>query len=175
MSMLKSIQNAVLRAALGNRVMTRIALAIGSSNLGFTTAAAFSYCVNGLTYATSGATVANLVPTHDSFGVPLTASKPAFVQPVSSTVHYVLGINAAGGVAISQGSYSGQVIRDTADLSKVLTGDGAIPAEPGGYVAFGLITVATNGSTTFTPGTTALNASGVTATFRGVAMLPESI
>ncbi len=80
-----------------------------------------------------------------------------------------------GTVAVVQGSYSGQSVTFMPDLSKIMTGNGDIPDEPNGYTAIGAIKVATAAATTFTPGTTLLDAVGITATYFDVSVLPESL
>ncbi len=56
-----------------------------------------------------------------------------------------------------------------------MVGDGDIPDEPAGYTAIGAIKVVTAAETTFTPGTTLLDAAGITATYFDVAVLPETL
>ena len=97
------------------------------------------------------------------------------MQPVLTTAYYVIALDAAGTVAVVQGSYAGQAITFANDLSKVLIGTGAIPDEPAGYTAIGVIKVALAGAATFTPGTTALDAANVTATYFDVAILPATL
>lgn len=73
---------------------------------------------------------------------------------VSSWQKYLLLLDASGTASIQEG------VQSTTSAAAVKM---ARPAA--GQTVIGVITVATNGSTTFIPGTTALNAAGITATF----------
>ena len=57
----------------------------------------------------------------------------------------------------------------------MLTGTGGIPALPAGYCPIGAIKVKTAAATTFTPGTTALDAAGLTVTFTDLSQLPLTL
>ncbi|TXH15301.1 MAG: hypothetical protein E6R03_07405 [Hyphomicrobiaceae bacterium] len=85
-----------------------------------------------------------------------------YVQPVSTTVYYTIGVNAAGTVKVYQGSYLNQPLGAP---TPGVYGDGLVPDVETGYAAIGGIKIVTNGATTFTLGTTALDAAGVTATY----------
>jgi hypothetical protein len=84
--------------------------------------------------------------------IPITASA---AQPASTTRYYLISIDAAGTVTTSAG-----VTR-------------TVPAPPVGSVAIGVMRVVTGAGTTFTPGTTALNAAGVTTTFANLVRYPR--
>lgn len=173
MSRLSSIASASLQKVLGNRCYTKAVLARdadAATKLQTTNAA--TYSVGGVLYSKSALNDQAATVTHRFNGDAVTTADPAYVQPSNTKVKYVVALDAAGNVAVVQGSYAGQTIAFKADLSKVLTGTGDFPAEPAGYTAIGYFTVETNASATFTPGTTALNAAGVTATFFDVAVLP---
>lgn len=88
---------------------------------------------------------------------------------------YVLALNSAGTLAVVQGSYAGQSITYKADKSKVLTGNGGVPALPAGYCPIGAIKVKTAAATTFTPGTTPLDAAGLTVNFIDLSQLPLTL
>ena len=93
-----------------------------------------------------------------------------YTQPASTTVYYVLGVNAAGTVYCFQGTYTGQTQNPLrADFS---VGDGSIPDVPDGVTPFGMIKVVT-GATTFLPGTDALDKASVTFTFYDLAVIPS--
>jgi len=113
--------------------------------------------------------------THRFDGKPVTVADPAYVQPINTTVIYVLALNAAGTVAVVQGTYAGQQITYGSDLSKIVTAGGGVPNLPAGYTAIGAIKVVTNGVATFTAGTTALDAAGLTVTYSDLALLPVSL
>jgi hypothetical protein len=64
------------------------------------------------------------------------------------------------------------LMRDSANVASIIEGIPAstaagvrFPALPANKACVGYVQVATNGATTFTPGVTALNAAGITATF----------
>lgn len=173
MSSLATIQHSAIRRALGNRVLSKPGLAVDGVNMD--SAAAIVYTIDGVTYSKAQLADQDMAVTHDCFAKPITAVNLAYEQPISTTVFYVMAINANGDIAIVQGDYAGQVIADEVDLSRVNEGTGAIPPEPEGYTAFGLVKVATNSSATFTPGTTSMAASGVTTTVYDVSMLPASM
>lgn len=73
-------------------------------------------------------------------------------QAVSTYCLYLVSINASGTVAITKGT---EVATDTAVL----------PALPASSAPLGYIKIVTDGSTTFTSGTTDLGAAGITETF----------
>ena len=173
MSRLSSIASASLRAVLGNRCLNRAVLARDADTATtIQTTNAVDYSIGGVIYSKALFNNQSFAVTHGHDGRAVTAARPAYVQPAQTTVQYVVALDKAGAVAIVQGTYAGQEMRDDYDVAKVLVGDGDIPEEPAGYTAIGLVTVATAAATTFTPGTTALNASGVTATFADVTVLP---
>lgn len=173
MSRLSSLASASLRKVLGNRCLTKAVLARDADTATTVqTTNATTYSVNGVLYSKAALNNQSVVVTHRHDGTPVTAAQPQFVQPVGTKVKYVVALDAAGNVAIVQGSFAGQVIRDPANLALVITGDGDIPEEPEGYTAIGYFEVALANAATFTPGTTALNATDVTSTFFDVSVLP---
>lgn len=176
MSRISSIANAGLRLVLGNRCHTKATLAInagGAATVKTTGATIFS--VGGVLYTKAALAAQSLAITHRLDGTPVTAAEPAYVQPALTTVVYVVALNKDGTVAVVQGSYAGQAVTFRPDLTKIMTGDGDIPDEPVGYTAIGYIKVATAAATTFTPGTTLLDAAGITATYVDVSVLPDSL
>jgi hypothetical protein len=76
------------------------------------------------------------------------------VVAISSWQKYLLCLDSAGAASIVAGTAS------TVSAAAV-----TLPTLPTSKAVIGVLTIATNGSTTFTPGTTALNAAGITATF----------
>lgn len=124
------------------------AVAITTDKTKFKTTATIAYLLNGLFY-----------------------SKAATDNLVFSSGHTALGNNqaclfglfldASGNVSTTQGPI-------------VSAGDPCpVPAAPGNAAIFGLIKVVT-GAATFTPNTTAFDASGVTTTFLNAARMPGS-
>lgn len=76
------------------------------------------------------------------------------VLAISSWRKYALVVDNAGTATVVAGTDS--------TVSAAAAG---LPALPAGKCVFGILTVATNGATTFTPGTTLLGAAGITATY----------
>ncbi len=77
------------------------------------------------------------------------------VQPVNTTAYYVVALDTLGGVTTTQGFVT-------------------VPDVGNGMVPVGIIKVVTNGATTFTANTTALDAVGLTVTYFDVSVLPSS-
>jgi hypothetical protein len=172
MSSLSEIQSAVVAKVLGNRCQGKAVLAINAASAATVkTTNAITYTVNGVALTKTALAAQSMVPTHDAYGDPVAVGILAYVQPASTTVYYVISLNAAGTVAISQGSYAGQTQVYPTNLSKTAIGNGVVPVEPTGYTGVGIVKVVT-GATTFTPGTTALDAALVTATYFDVDVLP---
>ncbi|WOB06471.1 hypothetical protein [Piscinibacter gummiphilus] len=172
---ISEIASAALKAMFNNRTCTKATLAINAGGAATVrTTGATIYLIDGVYYTKAALAAQSIAVTHRFNGDAVTTADPAYVQPQNSTVIYVLALNAAGTVAVVQGSYAGQAITFSTDLSKVFTGAGGVPNLPAGYVPFGAIKVVT-GATTFTPGTTLLDAANVTATYFDLAHLPESL
>ena len=95
-----------------------------------------------------------------------------YVQPANTTVYYVIGVTAGGAWRVVQGTHDGQVLSELLGISE--RGRSFIPDVPTeGFTPVAVMKVVT-GATTFTPGTTALNAANVTTTFRNVTVLPAA-
>lgn len=176
MSSLNSIVSAEVRKAIGNRCASKATLAINAGGAATVkTTGTTNYTIDGVYYAKAALSAQSIAVTHDCFGSPVAAGVAAYVQPTNTTVFYVISLNAAGTVAVSQGSYAGQTQTFANDLGKIYTGTGAIPVEPAGYTAIGVIKVAPTSAVTFTPGTTLLDAANLNATFYDVDVLPASL
>ena len=122
---------------------------------------AFAYTNNGIQLTKAALAAQSIVPTHTGNGKFVGG---AYVQPVSTTVYYTLGLDALGAVTVVQGSFVGQLgLPGAAGTSAA--GDGTLPESPVGSTPVGVIKVVTNGATTFTPGTTALDAAGLTVSY----------
>lgn len=135
----------------GNAVFDKADLAIGTTTSQISHSA-IEYMIDGLMYS--------LAASADK------ATGAAAEQAVSTTALYLLGVNAAGSIT---------VVKSDEVLTALLTNDVESidwPVMTAGYVPFGAIKIVTNSSTTFTLGTTALNASGVTATYYDIGQLP---
>jgi len=85
-----------------------------------------------------------------------------------STRLFLLGLNAAGALSVVPGAFV-----DSADLA---AGRVALqfPDEPFGVCVIGALRVAVTAGTSFTPGATALGATGVTSTFLNLADVPAN-
>jgi hypothetical protein len=156
----------ILNSALGT---PSPALAIGTVTSGFNTTNAIQYTIEGIKYSiaavTSQAHVADA-----TLQAAVTNRTGFYIQPVSSTVYYLLLADASGNIRTLQGTFANQTF--TGSWGAVI-GSGNVP-QPDSTVwaPWGLIKVVTNGSTTFTPGTTLHGAAGVTSTFINIAVVP---
>lgn len=170
MAKLSDMTLAPLVALLGFMTLNKPVLAINAASAATVkTTNAVNYTSNGVSLSKAALSAQSIAVTHTMNG---TVAGGAYVQPASTTVYYTLGVDNAGAITVSQGSYAGQnnsVVQ--AGVSAV--GTGAVPDVPAGVTPFGVVKVVTNGSTTFTAGTTALDAAGVTATYFDVAVLPS--
>lgn len=176
MSRISTLASDSLRKVLGNRCHTKATLAINAGGAAtIKTTGATIYSIGGVLYTKAALSAQSLAVTHRLDGTPVTTAEPAYVQPAGTTVIYVVALNAAGTVAVVQGSYKGQAVTFKPDLTKIWTGNGDIPEEPSGYTAIGAVKVTTAPATTFTPGTTVLDAAGITATYFDVSVLPETL
>lgn len=134
--------------------------------------------IGGVTRTRAALTGQSLAPTHDIFGQ---ANTSRYTQPINTTVYYVLGVDAAGAVAVVQGTFQGQNlvppvtagVGALANSGTSFVGDGGIPNLPDGFAPFGLMKAVTNASATFQPGVTGLDAAGLTLTFWDINLIPE--
>lgn len=126
---------------------TSAGLAEGTNAATFKTANTLTYTANGV-FASKGAT--------DN----LTFSSGARAVPAASACLFAVWIDAAGNITTTQGPIVGS------------TEDCPVPVTVGGLSLVGLIRVVTDGSTTFTAGTTDLGASGVTDTYYNCSVMP---
>lgn len=88
------------------------------------------------------------------------------VQSALTTCLYLISLSTAGAVTVTKGK---EVATDA-----LANGDVSLnfPDNPDGLVVIGAMRVATAAATTFTCGTTALDASGVTASFLNLVDIP---
>lgn len=87
-------------------------------------------------------------------------SSGATVVPASSACLFAVWINAAGTVSTTQGP----IVASTDECP--------VPTTVSGVTLVGLIKVVTDGSTTFTAGSTDLGASGITDTYYDCSVMP---
>ena len=151
---------------------------IGATASAITTGNAIGYAIGGVirTLAAQTNTALSALVQADFLTAPQIAAgqeyrQPSgsfgfYVQPASTTVYYVLCVNAAGTVRVVQGTYDGQPI---SYQGTSMVGKSVIPDIPDAFVAFAVLKVISGGST-FTPATTALTSIG---TFIDVNVLPE--
>lgn len=175
MAKIAGLTSADLRI-LANMNVTRGVLAINAASAATVkTTNAIVYLVDGIFYnkaalsaqALSALAASDLPASLSNWLQPSGLNGAFYVQPTGKTVYYVLAMNAAGTVKVVQGTYDGQELLPGVNSA---VGKSIVPDVPAPFVPFGLIKVVT-GSATFTPATTALDASNITFTFYDVGML----
>lgn len=171
MSKTNDITNAAIRELLANRTYVKATLAINAASAATVkNTGAIIFSVDGVMYTKAALAAQSIAVTHNYLGV----AGGAYVQPVSTTVFYVLSLDATGAVSVVQGTFAGQDLSQR-NMGTSAKGTGALPDPRDGTAPFGVIKVVTNGVATFTAGTTALDAAGVTATYFDVSILPASL
>lgn len=176
MTTLAKINDVGLRRAIGDRCYSKATLAINLAGAAtIKSAGATTYTVDGIFYSKAALAAQSIAVTHNLFGFAVSgagASGPAaYVQPANSTVIYVIALKADGTVGVVQGGYNGQSV--TLPGGVVMVSKGEVPEVPVGYTPIGTLKVVT-GATTFTPGTTLLDAANVTVTYTDVSLLPAT-
>ncbi len=168
MSNLSDITSAPIRDMLGNRSTAKAILAINAASAATVkTTGALAYTVDGIQYAKAILSAQSIAVTHDANGA---SAAGGYVQPAGTTAYLTLGVNAAGTISVSQGSYVGQDV-SLGQAGTTALGNGRVPPAPSGYTPFGVMKVVL-GATTFTPGTTLLDAANVTVSYFDIAVLP---
>lgn len=156
----------------GSMCLTKATLAINASSAATVkTTGATTISVGGVMKSFSALSAAALTAMSDSDVTGFVQPRGAagfYTQPVSTTAYYVLAHNGTS-LRVIQGTYAGQPMQP---YGIGAVGNGKVPKCPDGWVPFGIIKVVTDGSTTFAPGTTALDASGLTVTFFDIAVNP---
>jgi hypothetical protein len=123
--------------------------------------AGVDYAINGIAY--HKADTDNLaLASYD------TTDDPVSTVPVSSTVLFLVLLDASGNVKIRQGT---DVLTASLTAGEVSLD---LPSVPDGYCAIGAIKVVTSASATFLAGTTDLGAAGITDTYYDLASPPAS-
>lgn len=177
MSALNEVANAMLRKAFGNSCIIKGAIAINAGGAAtIKTTGALTYGVDGILYNKNALAAQSIAVTHDAFGNVVGGQNlPAYVQPGGTSVYYLLCLNAAGNVAVVQGTYLNQAMQYP-DNQRTLVGTGNVPQwEPAGYTAFGLIKVVTGAAVPFTPGTTPLDTAGLVVTYLDLEYIPTNL
>lgn len=131
-----------------NRSFMKGGLAEGTNAATIKTVAAVDYCINGLMY--SKAITDNIAITAGS------------VQAISTFCKYLVSIDAAGTVTTTAGN-----VAASAALALV-------PDLPASSAPLGYFQIATDGVTTYTPGTTDNGAAGITDTYQDMSSMVKS-
>lgn len=174
MSTLKAQPSYDQRRLLGDRCYVYSTLAINAASAATVkTTGAVIYSVDGVMYSKAALSAQAITITHDQFGRDVTTqpSIAKYVQPVNTTVYYLLGVNAAGTICSVQGGYAGQTLTVN---GAAFVSDGSMPVLPAGYAPIGVIKIAPTVAATFDPGTTLLDATNVNATYFNVSTLPTA-
>ena len=166
----------VRRVLAATTTSAHVLAATGGATATVATTGAIVSQIDGITRSRAALSAQSIAPTHDIFG---SANSAVYAVPVGQTIYTVLGVNAAGAIAVVQGTFAGQnlVPSPTAGVGALtqagtsFVGDGSIPNLPDGFAPLGLIRTVTT-SATFTPGTTLLNAAGITHAFFDIGLIP---
>lgn len=181
MPRLSDITNNAIKTLLGYKNNTRAVLAINAGSAATVkTTSAYEYLNNGVLKTKTALSAQSLVPAGYMFNWQGNAVSAFYVQPVLTTVYYTLSLNSSGTLCVSQGNYTGQMLTNDPTLGlgnsvagATWRGDGSMPDVPAGNTAVGIIKVVLANAATFTPGTTALDATDVTATYTDISVMPD--
>jgi len=150
----------------GNLALNSGALAAGTNTGTIKTTAAIAYTIDGV--FKSKATTDNIsIAVSGPSGVYSDPGNGSFTgQTGGSTRIYGLFLDAAGAVSVVPGAI--------ANTAKLAAGTESLqwPAAQRNKACFGALRIAVTAGTTFIPGTTALDASGVTGTFYNLSSVP---
>ena len=165
-------QSSIPGRQFGQMCFTKAARAIGTAPTGFNTTGTTTYTIDGVfkTFAAQTSRAFVSPAPLNSAGTATDTAPGYVVQGVNSTIYYTVGVDVNGNFGVAQGQPNGPV---TSPIGIGAYGSGNVPDLPMGWCPFGLVKVVTTASTTFTPGTTALNAAGITATFYDQALIPS--
>lgn len=141
----------------GNIVLAKAGLAGSANNIAFNTTNNVVYTVDGVAYSKAAANNVAFSSGHTALAA-------------GCECIFAVWVDSSGNITTTQGA-----IVDTASLSggtgtKVV----AMPDVVASKALIGLIKVKTAGAATFTPNTTAMNASNVTTTFYDTSVMPGS-
>jgi len=169
MPSLADVQSQAVRTLLANRSLSKATLAINAGSAATIKTTGTNYfTIDGIQYSYAALSAQALAA--DATQQALISGQAGFyVQPISKTVYYVIGINSSGTVKCFQGTYTGQTFTNFVGRA----GDSLIPDIGNSYCPIGMIKVVT-GSATFTPATTALDAANITFTFYDLSVLPST-
>lgn len=164
---LNEINNEVMRKAF-NICLSKVTLAINVASAATIKTTGTTTYLNGGLALTKAALSAQALAAHAATQLRNTGQETFYVQPASTTVYYVVCFDSSGNVYTIQGTYTGQALQPHVARK----GDSSLPSDIGDFTPIGIIKVVTNGSTTFTPATTALDAAGLTVTYTDVGQVP---
>jgi hypothetical protein len=171
---LSQVQNQILRSLMAYVCLTKATLAInGAGAATIKTTGSTTYTSDGV-LLTKAALAAQVLTPDATVQTRVSGQAGYYVQPVSSTVYYVVGLDAAGNVRVIQGLYAGYVGPGPNPVIGDAANNSGVPEDIGTYTPIGIIKVVTNGATTFTPATTLLDAAGLTVTYTDVCLLPSA-
>ena len=164
---LADISQAAVLAALGNINLTRGVLAINAAS------AATIKSTNAYTYAIGGVFKALSALSAQAFSTGHAAQAPKSVNGTAygSTAYYLVVVNAAGTVSTVAGNIHYDSLVSTGGDNPAAV----LPDAPAGTAVLGALKVVVDSTHTFTPGTTALDAAGVTVTYFDLACIPASV
>jgi hypothetical protein len=179
MSRLDDITSGPIKAAFAaTTTSAHTFAATGGATATVQTTGAIISQIGGVTRSRAALSGQSLLPTHDIFG---NASAGARPLPAGQTAYFVLGVNAAGAVAVVQGTFQGENlvppvtagVGALANSGTSFVGDGSVPSLPAGFAPFGLLKVVNGSANAFIPGTTNLNVAGLANTFWDIGLIPE--
>ena len=157
------------RLALGSLTMnmSNAGLTAGTTTT-YTTTATTAHVINGKFGTTLAAQTNTASPTTD------VNTGAAFVaQSANQACVYVWGVNAAGAIKVAQGSIENTETGVTTTAGAFIKAP-QFPALPEDFCPIGYCVVRTSPTgSAFTFGSTAWAASGITTTFKNVAVLPD--
>lgn len=156
MGRLNDVYSGANRALHGNRAFTAGGLAItaGGAAATFKTVNTINFIINGIFYAKTAAAAG-------AFSTDATV----YIQPVSTTGYYIVALNAAGTFKTIPGR-NGNVVEGPTY--------GFLPDIADTLCPVGIIKVVTDSTHTFTPGTTNLDAAGLTVTYTDISVIPAT-
>ncbi len=176
MSRLSDVSNQAIREMLGTRGISRtlINLQNGTATFDGVTEpdAIMTFMINGQIFTNADLTNKALA-TLAALQHPVTGRDGYYSQPVSTTVYYLVVVNAAGTFYTIQGTYAGQVIVGNGAPQ---VGTGEIPdiAVPATYAPVAVLKVVNGVTAVFIPATTNWDATNVTSSAAPIAVLPRS-
>ena len=167
----QDINDAATRYLISNRCFSKPVLAINAAAAATVkTTNAIDYMVNGVIFQKAALAAQSIAVTHDARG----NTSTGYVQPVSTTVYYTIGLNSAGTVCVVQSDFLGRNLALVAAGTSAV-GNGLPVDAPDGFTTVGVVKITTNASTTFTAGTTALDAAGITAVYFDVGVMSAAL